>query len=68
MMLKDPLLMKSSEAAARLGVSLTTLHRWVRSGKIECIRIEKNSVFFTQDALEEFVHKHRKKYRPQSAV
>ena len=66
--MKDPLLLKSSDAATRLGVSVTTLHRWVKAGRIECIRIEKNSVFFTPDALEEFIRRHRKHYRPRTAV
>jgi hypothetical protein len=30
-----PMLLKSSEAVARLGVSTTTLHRWIEAGGVE---------------------------------
>lgn len=65
---KDPILLKSSEAAARLGISTTTLFRYVKAGRIECICVEKNSVYFTVDALEEFVQRHRKRYCPRSVA
>jgi excisionase family DNA binding protein len=60
----SPLLLKSSEASSRLGVSKATLHRWVRAGKIECIHIERNAIYFTQEALNAFIERHRKVYRP----
>jgi len=60
------LLLKSSDAANRLGVSTSTLHRWVRSGRIECVQVERNSIYFTPAALESFVQKHRKQYHPRN--
>jgi excisionase family DNA binding protein len=60
------LLLKSFDAASRLGISTTTLHRWVRSGRIECVRVERNSIYFTPAALEAFVQKHRKQYQPRN--
>ncbi|RPH94707.1 helix-turn-helix domain-containing protein [candidate division KSB1 bacterium] len=62
------LLLKSSDAAHRLGISKSTLHRWVKAGKIECIQIEHNSVYFTSEALAAFVEKHRKQYIPRNVA
>ena len=60
------LLLKSYAAANRLGISKSTLHRWVKAGKIECVQIERNAVYFTPAALEAFVQKHRKQYNPRN--
>ncbi|MCB9368885.1 MAG: helix-turn-helix domain-containing protein [Calditrichaeota bacterium] len=60
----SPVLLKSPEAAAILGISTTTLHRYVKAGKIECVRFAGNSVYFTQQQLDEFVDRHRKRYSP----
>ena len=57
-----PLLLKASQVAIQLGVSKSTLHRWVKAGKIECVRVERNSVYFTREAIETFIDKHRKCY------
>ncbi|MBK8127351.1 MAG: helix-turn-helix domain-containing protein [bacterium] len=46
--LETKLLLTSSEAAAKLGISKTTIHRLVKAGKLECIKLAKNSVYFTQ--------------------
>jgi excisionase family DNA binding protein len=60
------LLLKSSDAAHRLGISTSTLHRWVKAGRIECIQVERNAVYFTPESLETFVQKHRKQYQPHN--
>jgi excisionase family DNA binding protein len=60
------LLLRSSEAASRLGISKSTLHRWVKAGRIECIQVERNAIYFTPEALAAFVEKHRKLYRPRN--
>jgi predicted site-specific integrase-resolvase len=57
-------LAKSIDAATILGISTTTLHRYVKAGKIECVRFAKNSVYFTQQQLDEFIDRHRKRYTP----
>jgi len=59
------ILLKSNEAADRLGISTTTLHRHVKAGKIECIKFSANSIYFTQQQLDEFVERHRKRYIPK---
>jgi excisionase family DNA binding protein len=64
----ESLLLKSSEAATRLGVSTSTLHRWVKAGRIECVQIERNSVYFTPEALEAFIQKHRKQYQSRNVA
>jgi excisionase family DNA binding protein len=62
------MLLKSSDAAAQLGISKSTLHRWVKAGRIECIQIERNAIYFTQEALAAFVEKHRKLYQPRNVA
>jgi len=66
MITNESLLLKSSDAAKQLGVSTSTLHRWVKAGRIECIQIERNSVYFTPEALEAFIQKYRKLYQPRN--
>ncbi|MBT3234228.1 MAG: helix-turn-helix domain-containing protein [Calditrichaeota bacterium] len=48
------ILIKAIDAARRLGINRSTLHRWVKAGKIECVQIERNSVYFTQEQLDDF--------------
>lgn len=57
-------LIKSSDAAAKLGISKTTIHRLVKAGKLECVQLAANSIYFTQQQLDEFVDRHRKRYSP----
>jgi excisionase family DNA binding protein len=64
----ESLLLKSSDAAKQLGVSTSTLHRWVKAGRIECIQIERNSVYFTPEALDAFIQKHSKLYKPRNVA
>lgn len=60
------LLLSSREVADMLGFSRATLHRLVKAGKIECIRFAINSVYFTQQQVDEFIERHRKRYAPSS--
>jgi excisionase family DNA binding protein len=62
----ESLLMKSTEAATRLGISKSTLRRWVTAGKIECVQIERSAVYVAPDALRDFVQKHRMQYQPRN--
>ena len=62
--MSSKMLIKSTDAAAKLGVSKSTLHRWVKAGKIECVQVESNSIYFTHDALDTFIQEYRKKYNP----
>lgn len=63
----NSLLIKSAEAAKRLGVSRATLHRWVKAGKIACIQIERNAIYFTEDDLMQFIAASKTKYSPSAA-
>mgnify|MGYP001156503060 CR=1 FL=1 len=65
---KQPMLMKSTEAAGILGVSKATLHRWTKAGKIECVQVEVNSIYFTQDALDDFIQRNRKNFSPRNVA
>ncbi len=58
------ILIRASEAAATLGISKTTIHRLVKAGKLECVQLAANSIYFTQQQLDEFVDRHRKQYTP----
>ncbi len=58
-------LLRSSEAAERLGISKTTIHRLVKAGKMECVQLAKNSVYFTDQQLDEFIERHKKRLTPR---
>jgi excisionase family DNA binding protein len=64
----ESLLLKSTEAADRLGISRTTLHRLVKAGKLECVRFAVNSIYFTDQQLNEFIERHRKQYQPRKTA
>ena len=52
------LLMTTAGACARLGVSRATLNRWVKEGKLACVRLSENPKShrrFTLGALEDLV-------------
>ncbi len=49
------------EVAKILGVHPNTVFRWVKSGKIECLRYSKNSIYFTFDQINDFINSHRMK-------
>jgi excisionase family DNA binding protein len=59
-----PLLIKSSAAAARLGISRATLHRWVKAGRIAFVQIEKNSIYFLEEDIELFIQKLKCQMKP----
>jgi hypothetical protein len=59
------LLPKSTEAADRLCINRTILHSMVKSRKLECVRFAANSIYFTEQQLNEFIERHRKQYQPR---
>ena len=63
--MNQSILFKSSEAAERLGISKTTIHRMVKAGKLECVQLAANSVYFTQQQLDEFIERHKKRLTPR---
>jgi excisionase family DNA binding protein len=55
-------LLKSSEVAAALSVSRTTLSRWTKAGRLTCVRLGPNAVYYEPGAILDFLKRHRKKY------
>lgn len=49
----------AKEVADILGVHPNTLLRWVKAGKIECVRSARNSMRFTYDQVERYINTHR---------
>lgn len=47
-------LISSQEASKRLGISIWTLYRWSKKGKLSHIRLGKKILFDPQD-LEKFI-------------
>ena len=53
------LLLSPPGAAARLGISMSTLDRWVKEGRLKCVRLSdgpKSQRRFTLGALEDAVN------------
>jgi len=56
----NPRLLTLSEAALHLGhVHRTTIMRWVREGRLRCIRLSRKAILFEQAELDRFVREHR---------
>jgi excisionase family DNA binding protein len=49
----------AKEVAKILSVHPNTLFRWVKAGKIECVRYSRNSLYFTYDQVESYINKNR---------
>lgn len=53
-------LLTLSEAAYHLGhVHRTTIMRWVREGRLKCIRLSRKAILFEPTELDRFVREHR---------
>ena len=53
-------LLTLTEAAYRLGdVHRTTIMRWVKEGKLNCVRLSRKAIFFEQKEIERFIVEHR---------
>ena len=56
----SPQLLTLAEAAMHLGhVHRTTIMRWVREGRLKCIRLSRKAILFEPAELERFVSNHR---------
>ncbi len=60
----ETILIRTTDAATQLGISKATLHRWVKAGKIECVYVERNSIYFTQEQIDDFIARQSKRYQP----
>jgi len=57
-------LTKPAKAVAKiLSVHHNTLFRWVKSGKIECVRFGRKSVHFTYDQVIRFLDQNREQIK-----
>jgi excisionase family DNA binding protein len=53
-------LLTLSEASFRLGnVHRTTVMRWVKSGKLQCVRLSRKAILFEPGELDRFIREHR---------
>jgi len=58
------LLIPLKEVATMLGMCRQTVMEHVQRGNLACIKTGKNSVYFTEEDLLEFIKKHRVKNNP----
>lgn len=53
-------LLTLSEAAFRLGhVHRTTVMRWVKDGRLKCVRLSRKAILFETTELDRFIREHR---------
>jgi excisionase family DNA binding protein len=49
-----------TEAAFRLGrVHRTTIMRWVKEGKLNCVRLSRKAILFEPGEIDRFIREHR---------
>ena len=49
-----------TEAAFRLGrVHRTTIMRWVKEGKLKCVRLSRKAILFEPGEIDRFIREHR---------
>ena len=53
-------LLTLTEAAYRLGnVHRTTIMRWVKEGRLNCVRLSRKAILFEPKEIERFITEHR---------
>jgi excisionase family DNA binding protein len=53
-------LLTLTEAAFRLGrVHRTTIMRWVKEGKLKCVRLSRKAILFEPNEIDRFIREHR---------
>ncbi len=53
----------AKDVARLLGVHPCTIFRWVKSGKIECVRFSKSSIHFTYEQVLDCIDNNRKRVK-----
>jgi excisionase family DNA binding protein len=57
---QTPRLITLTEAAFRLGrVHRTTVMRWVKEGKVHCVRLSRKAILFEPAEIDRFIRDHR---------
>jgi excisionase family DNA binding protein len=57
---RDDALLTLTEAAFRLGrVHRTTIMRWVKEGRLKCVRLSRKAILFETVELDRFIREHR---------
>ncbi|MCB0258997.1 MAG: helix-turn-helix domain-containing protein [Calditrichaeota bacterium] len=51
------------EVAEILSVHPNTLFRWVKAGRIECVRFSRNSIHFTYQQIIEFINANKERVK-----
>ncbi len=55
-----PPLLTLTEAAYRLGrVHRTTIMRWVKEGRLRCVRLSRKAILFETNEIDRFIQEHR---------
>jgi excisionase family DNA binding protein len=49
----------AKEVARILNIHYNTLFRWIKSGKVECVRFGRSSIHFTYDQVENLINGNR---------
>ena len=53
-------LLTLTEAAFRLGrVHRTTIMRWVKEGRLRCVRLSRKAILFETGEIDRFIREHR---------
>jgi excisionase family DNA binding protein len=53
-------LLTLTEAAYRLGrVHRTTIMRWVKEGRLRCVRLSRKAILFETGEIDRFIREHR---------
>ena len=56
----DSTLLTLTEAAFRLGrVHRTTIMRWVKEGRLRCVRLSRKAILFEVAEIDRFIREHR---------
>ena len=57
---QDSPLLTLTEAAFRLGrVHRTTIMRWVKEGRLRCVRLSRKAILFETAEIDRFIREHR---------
>jgi excisionase family DNA binding protein len=51
-------LLTPQDIADRFGVTIFAVYKWVRSGRLPCIRVSRKTVRFTEEQIEHYLKTH----------